>query len=160
MCLAKAYVRLTCYSDPAVCHHNFQLRHKQSWEVVNAYVQRCLKVWTIKPEQTLLPTVLPWIEQCFEELTYVRSCQEEGVVVWINLTTAGILSAMKKNFLISLVTGFLTTTAGNSIAVIVHANRATDTKSGSEPHAICFVCGMCLSFDNGVHCTWWLAKSD
>lgn len=110
-----------------------QLRHKQSWEIVNSYVQRCLKVWSVKPEQSILPSILPWVEQCFEELTYVRTLSEEGIILWINLPTAGILSLMKKNFLISLVTGMLTATAGNSIAVLIHSTRAADTKTGSEP---------------------------
>lgn len=70
-----------------------------------------------------------------DELTYVRSPQEEGIVLWINLTTAGILSAMKKNFLISLLTGILTTTHGHSLAVVIHSNRATDAKTGLEAQA-------------------------
>ena len=116
-----------------------QPRHKQSWEVVNAYVQRFLKVWAVKPEQTVLPTILPWIDECFDELSSVRPATEEGVVVWVNLTTAGILPLMKKNFLISLVTGILTTLVGNSVAVIVHSNRATDSKTGWEPQYLQFI---------------------
>lgn len=112
------------------------LRHKQSWEVVNAYVQRFLKVWGVKPEQTVLPTILPWIDGCFEDMTYARAIQEEGVVVWVNLTTAGILSAMKKAFIASFITGLLTSMAGNSIALVIHANRASDAKTGSDPQVI------------------------
>ena len=115
------------------CKHQF--RHKQSWEIINSYVQRCLKVWSVKPEQTILPSILPWIEECFEEMTYVRTVTEEGIILWVNLPTAGILSSMKKHFLISLVTGLLTATAGNSIAVLIHSTRATEAKPGSEPQS-------------------------
>lgn len=117
-------------------------RHKLAWEVVNAYVERFLKVWEVKPEQSVLPSVLPWVGDCMEEFTYLRSSQEEGVIALVNLPTAGILPTMKKNFLVSLITGLLTSLAGISIAVVIHSNRATESKSTSVTQSLSPKLGM------------------
>lgn len=37
---------------------------------MHTYVDENLKVWTTKPESTPLPTLLPWIEERFEDQTY------------------------------------------------------------------------------------------
>ena len=106
------------------------LRHKQSWEVVNAFVDNNMKVWLVKPEQTVLPTVLPWVEGSLENMTFLRSVYEEGCVLWVNMTTARVMPLMKKNYIVSLVTGLLTAMPGNSVAIIIHANRASESKAG------------------------------
>ena len=112
------------------------LRHTRSWEVVHGHIDRCLKVWQVKPEQTILPTLLPWMDRGFEDLTYIRTASEEGILLWINLTTAGIVPQMKRNFLVSLLTSLLTAKHGNSAAVVIHANRATEAKS-LRAHFLC-----------------------
>ena len=83
-------VQTTCCSQHPVG------RHKKSWEVVNAYVERCLKVWVVKPEQTVLPTILPWLDKTLEDMTFMRSTLEEGIIIWVNLTTCGVVPSMKK----------------------------------------------------------------
>ena len=77
-----------------------------------------------------------------EEFTYLRSSQEEGVIALVNLPTAGILPTMKKNFLVSLITGLLTSLAGISIAVVIHSNRATESKSTSVTQSLSPKLGM------------------
>ena len=83
-------VQTTCFSQHPVG------RHKKSWEVVHAYVERCLKVWAVKPEQTVLPTILPWLDKTLEDMTFMRTTLEEGIIIWVNLTTCGVVPSMKK----------------------------------------------------------------
>ncbi|CAK9085679.1 unnamed protein product, partial [Durusdinium trenchii] len=66
----------------------------------------------------------------FKEILQVRSSEDHLVVLWINLPTAGIVGAAKDDFFISLITNILTKYKRNSIALVVHANRA-ETKEGS-----------------------------
>lgn len=109
-------------------------RHERSWETVHKYVDDNLKVWTIKPESSPLPTLLPWIEQRFEEMTYLRSPNEEGHILFVNLPTMGVVSAMKLSYVHSLCTSFLASRPSNAVAVILHANRASEgrNKSGTQ----------------------------
>ena len=115
-------VQTTCCSQHPVG------RHKKSWEVVNAYVERCLKVGVVKPEQTVLPTILPWLDKTLEDMTFMRSTLEEGIIIWVNLTTCGVVPSMKKNFITSFVTGVLSA-MNNSLCVLLHTNREAEAKA-------------------------------
>lgn len=79
---------------------------------------------------------MPWLSECMEEMTFVRTPQEEGTVLWVNMVTAGVVPLMKKNFLVSLVTGLLTSCPTNACCVLIHTNRASESKSGSETQFI------------------------
>ena len=103
-------------------------RHKKSWEVVHDYIERCLKVWAVKPEQTVLQTILPWLDKSLEDMTFMRTTLEEGIIVWVNLTTCGVVPSMQKNFITSFVTGVLSAMS-NSLCVLLHTNRAAEAKT-------------------------------
>ena len=104
------------------------LRHTDSWEEVHKYVDSNLKVWGIKANQAILPSILPWIESCFEEQTFARVEAEEGIVLFVNLPSMGVVSAMKKKYCLQLITGLLTARPNNSVCVVIHANRASESK--------------------------------
>lgn len=100
---------------------------------MHTYVDENLKVWTTKPESTPLPTLLPWIEERFEDQTYLRDPTEEGLILYFNLTSMGVVSALKLSYVHSLCTSLLAARPGNSVAVIIHANRASEgRKSGAQ----------------------------
>ncbi len=85
-------------------------------------------MWTIKAEQTLLPTLLPWLEDAFESQGFIREQSEEGVLLWLSLPTCGVVSASKSTFFLNLITGLLTAKSTNSAAVVLSANRAMKDK--------------------------------
>lgn len=105
-----------------------QQRHAQSWEEVHKYVDTHLKVWAIKPNQPILPTLLPWLESSMDELTYLRNEQEEGVLLWVNLPCVGVVSAMKKDYFLQLISGLMASRSSNSVCVVLRANRASESK--------------------------------
>jgi len=74
----------------------------------------------------MLPTLLPWIDQQMDDMTYTRETNEEAHVLYVCLPTCGVVPAKKTNYFLTLVTSFLSARPGNSIAIIVHANRAGD----------------------------------
>ena len=103
-------------------------RHDKSWRLVHEYVDRNLKVWSVKPEQAILPALLPWLEERMESMTFARVPNEEAFVVYACFPTMGVPSSMKVGFIHHLVTGFLTARPANAIAVVVHANRASEAR--------------------------------
>ena len=112
-------------------HQSQQLlfhRHKQSWEEVHKFVDENLKVWPIKPTQVILPTVLPWLETSMDAMTFMRTDQEEGTLLWVNLPTVGVVSAMKRDFFLQTISGLLAAKASNSACLVLHANRASESK--------------------------------
>lgn len=103
-------------------------RHERSWEAVHAWINHNLKVWSSKPEQSPLPTLLPWLEERFEDMTYLRVTNEEGYILFCNLTTMGVVSSLKQSYILGLITSFLTARPVNAIAVVLHANRAAEAR--------------------------------
>ena len=91
-------------------------------------MEKRLKVWSIKPSQAVIPTLLPWLDESMNAMCYMRSDTEEGVVLWLNLPTAGVVSGVKRDYFLSLVTGLLASRPANSVCVVLHANRACDGK--------------------------------
>ena len=108
--------------------HVWDARHKLSWEEVQKYVDERLKVWSVKTGQAVIPTLLPWIESSMDSLTFMRTEQEEGVILWVNLPNAGVVGAMKREYFLQLITGLIASRPNNSVCVILHANRASDGK--------------------------------
>ena len=100
-------------------------RHKQSWEAVNGYIETKMKVWQVKAEESILPTLMPWLNAGFEDATYLRQPSEEATMLILNLPTCGIVPSMKVRYVVQLVTGLLTQLPSNGVAILVHANRAT-----------------------------------
>ena len=63
-----------------------------------------------------------------EAMTFTRAPDEEAYLVYVCLPTMGVVSSLKLAYIHQLVTGFLAARPSNSIAVIIHANRASDSK--------------------------------
>lgn len=102
-------------------------QHEKAWQCVREFMQNNLKVFTglaSAGTSTLLPSVASWVEETLGDIAEVRSSEDHLVVLWINLPTAGIVGAAKDDFFISLITNILTKYKRNSIALVVHANRA------------------------------------
>ena len=114
-------------------------RHTESWKVLDKHMQDFFKIWEVKTQelgdQTVLPDLMPWLDAAMDKVTYTRMPTEEGFIIYFNLTTCGVLSAAKQNFLYQFVTTFLAVQRVNGIAIVVLPNKAGSPKS-SGPH--CF----------------------
>ena len=104
------------------------VRHTQSWNEVHKFADERLKVWSIKQQQSVLPTLLPWIEKSLDGLTYMRTDREEGTLLWINMPSCGVVGTMKKDYFLALITGLMAARPMNSVCVVMHANRASEVK--------------------------------
>ena len=58
------------------------------------------------------------------EIPEVRNYQDVGVITWLNLPTAGIVSAAKQDFFLTMLTNTCQMFSKNGAAFIVHGNRA------------------------------------
>ena len=106
-----------------------QPRHTKSWALVNNYVENNLKVWSVAKDGSVLPTLLPWLEERMDAASYARQQEEEGYILYVCLPTLGVVPAGKQQFFFDLITGFLAARPSNSIAIVIHANRASEAKT-------------------------------
>lgn len=53
-----------------------------------------------------------------------RSYNDHSIILWLNIPTAGVLSAAKNDWMITTVSNILAQYRRNGLAVIVHCNRA------------------------------------
>ena len=97
-------------------------------------MQDALHVWSIKTDETVVPTLLPWLEKGFESMTYLRDASQEGVVLWLPLPTCGVVPSSKYGFFLQLITALLSAKPAGSCALIFHANRAkgASAKCGAQ----------------------------
>ena len=95
---------------------------------MHKYVDGNLKVWAVKPSQPALPTVLPWVESALDAMTFMRTDPEEGILLWVNLPTVGVVTSLKKDYFVQLITGLLTAKPQNSVCILLQANRAAEAK--------------------------------
>ena len=87
---------------------------------------------SVDAESTILPAVTSWVAEAFAEIPEARSYEDHGVCLWVNLPTAGIIGASKFDFLLTAITNVLWAYKRNSIAIIVHPNRAAQLQSGNR----------------------------
>lgn len=114
-----------------------QRRHQKSWELVKEFVNGNFQVWSIKLEQSIVPTLLPWVDEQMERCTFSRSQTEECNILYVCLPTMGVVSSMKLQFTLQLITSFLAARSSNSIAVVIHANRAAEPKKRRGINCCC-----------------------
>jgi len=100
------------------------VRHTQSWNEVHKFADERLKVWSIK-QQSVLPTLLSWIEKSLDGLTYMRTEQP----------ACGVVGTMKKTYFLALITGLMAARPVNSVCIIMHANRASEGKGKKASEA-------------------------
>ena len=103
-------------------------RHKRSWELVNDFVEQNFQVWSVKLDQSVVPTLLPWVDLQMERLTFNRVTSEECVILYLCMPTMGIVGSVKLQFVLQMITALLAARPSNSIAVVIHANRAENPK--------------------------------
>ena len=87
---------------------------------------------SVDAESTVLPSVASWVQESFGEMVEVRSFDDHGLVLWVNLTTAGIVGASKFDFLLTALTNLLTLYKRNSVAVLIHPNRASQLQGSNR----------------------------
>lgn len=75
-------------------------------------------------ESTVLPSLASYIGEALADIPEARSFEDHGVVLWLNMPTAGIVGASKYDFMVTALSNLLTQYKKNSIAILVHPNRA------------------------------------
>ena len=111
--------------------------HTRAWEAVGEYLQANLRILVGKPsdaESTVLPSLTSWLQETIADTPECRVFDDHGIILWVNLPSAGILSAHKYDFLITTISNVLAMHRKNSMAILVHPNRASDTQQ-SRPGA-------------------------
>ena len=76
----------------------------------------------VDAESTTMPQVRQWIRGAANELG--GAPDDHCVILMVNCPGAGILGANAKSFLISFITNCLADFPDNSLALLVHPNRA------------------------------------
>ena len=84
---------------------------------------------SVDADSTVLPSLSSWITEAFADIPEARSFEDHGVVIWVNLPTAGIIGASKYDFVVTAVSNVLSQYKKNSIAILVHPNRAAQLHS-------------------------------
>lgn len=79
----------------------------------------------VEAESTVLPSITSWIEETLHEIPEVRSSEDHGLVIWVNLPSAGILTVNRYEYVVTSVTNLLAIYRKNGIALLIHPNRAS-----------------------------------
>lgn len=106
--------------------------HEASWRLVAQFAEEGFPVWTIptKMLSAQLPAKLkPWQAAVVQSVNAgIRRPENENYIYWLNMVTCGITSAVKTDWFLSFLTQVLTDQPTNSIAIILHSNRAAQIK--------------------------------
>lgn len=95
--------------------------------MVSDYLASNLRMFSgksVDADSTVLPSLSSWIQESLADIPEVRSFEDHGVVMWVNLPTAGIVGASKYDFVVTAISNMLSQYKKNSIAILVHPNRA------------------------------------
>jgi hypothetical protein len=115
-----------CNSEPV------QGFHEVSWRLVVQFSEEAFPVWcipTAKMSAQLPAKFKPW-QAAVVQGPGIRRPENEHYVYWLNLVTTGITSSLKTDWFLSFLTQVLTDQPSNSIAIILHANRAAQLPRG------------------------------
>ena len=107
--------------------------HQRAWSVVDTFLKTTMTIFGGKigeAESTLMPEVRSWVRSMTQELGSLPD--DHVVILFINLPGMGILGASAKSFLLSFVANLLADFPENSIALLVHPNRASQ-QEGRTP---------------------------
>lgn len=105
----------------------FQECHSKAWQLVGAYMESNLCVIAGKAseaESTMMPRAISWVQEMLADIPEVRETDDHAVLLWLNLPSAGIISAQKWEVFVTLVANMLSLYRRNGIALIIHSNRA------------------------------------
>ncbi|CAK9116680.1 unnamed protein product [Durusdinium trenchii] len=112
--------------------HPWQVMHEKAWNHIKEYMENNLHTFTgrsLEAESTILPSITTWVHDALNAIPEVRSASDHCLVVWLNLPTSGVTPAAKMDFFLTAVSNILASHKRNSIAIVVHGNRASDTGS-------------------------------
>ena len=99
--------------------------HKQAWASVQRYMDSNLSVFAgSSAESTIMPALSAWISESLGEIAEVRDANDHAIVGWLCLPTAGVISAVKWDFFITLTCNLLAQHRKNGVVFIIHSNRA------------------------------------
>ncbi|CAL1154099.1 unnamed protein product [Cladocopium goreaui] len=107
--------------------------HQRAWSVVDSFLKTTMTIFGGKigeAESTLMPEVRSWVRSMTQELG--PSPDGTAVILFINLPGMGILGASAKSFLLSFVTNMLADFPENSVALLVHSNRASQQEGRKD----------------------------
>lgn len=80
-------------------------------------------------ESTVLPALSAWLQESLSDIPEARSYEDHGLVLFLNMPTAGIVGASKYDFFLTAICNLLTLFKKNAMAVLVHPNRAGQLQS-------------------------------
>ena len=107
--------------------------HNKAWKVVSDYLNSNLQMFAGKSsdaDSTVLPALSSWIQESFSDIPECRQFDDHGLVLWCNMTTMGIVGASKFDFMVTAISNLLSLYKRNSIAILIHPNRASQLQSG------------------------------
>ena len=111
-----------------------QDQHERAWNCVSEYMSNTLRLFPGKAADavsTVMPELNGWLDESVSDIVECCDPSDHGVILWVNLPCAGILSVQKQEWVLSYVTNTLHKYKHNSMAIIVHANRAAQMNSGT-----------------------------
>eukprot|EP00435_Cladocopium_sp_Y103_P069260 s569_g33.t1 len=104
--------------------------HHKAWDVVSSYIKTNLTFCSgrsIDAESTILPEVTGWVRDTLSDIPEVRQVDDHCVIAFANLTTVGVMPGAKYDWFLTSLSNLLANNKRNSIGIIVHCNRASDT---------------------------------
>jgi len=110
-----------------------QEQHARAWACVKEYMSNNLRIFPGKASEavsTIMPEVNTWLDESLADLC-VRDPDHHGIIIWINLPACGILTVQKTEWVLGYVSNTLQKFRRNGMAIIIHANRASQLNTGT-----------------------------
>lgn len=115
--------------------------HNNSWQSVQKFVEANFKTWSVSTaelgDQTVLPTLLPWLEATMNESSFNRAPEEEGYVLYMCMPTCGVVPTVKRNFFLQVATTFCATHRKNAVGILIFPNRAAENRTSKSERPVC-----------------------
>ena len=105
----------------------FEEQHTRAWNMVKQHMMANLRVFAGRSSEgvsVLMPELTSWVNETLQDCSDIREVNDHMLVFWFNLPTAGIVSATKNDFFLSLATNKLAEHRRNGVAIFTHTNRA------------------------------------
>lgn len=80
---------------------------------------------SVDADSTIMPQVFSWIDGTIDESPGRNSSDDHCIVLLFNLPSMGVISVAKWDYLVTMVANALNRYKRNSLALIVHPNRAS-----------------------------------
>ena len=80
---------------------------------------------SVDADSTMMPQVFSWVDATIDESPGCNSPDDHCLVMFFNLPAMGVLSVAKWDYLVTMAANALNRFKRNAVALIVHANRAS-----------------------------------